>query len=921
MNTKIKSLFLMPFLLLCCGAFALAACSSTNPVDYDTTADEGAPEAIPDVDGEGEPELPGDAPDLIDVPPDEEVVSPCEDGQTLCGDKCVDTLTDPEHCGGCNITCPYPQHAGPSCEGGECEWSCLAGWVNSDGLYDNGCECELQEANESICGDLIDNDCDGRVDCADSDCEGAACGENGLVCDGGFCVCSYGEATEVTCGDGVDNDCDGTADCGDADCSDLSCGDATDKCCSTSCVDTRSSFYHCGICYNDCDSGEVCNLGVCGVACSGERENCGGSCVDTSEHVDHCGECHHACPDRPNATRTCVARECGFVCASGFFNVDTLPENGCECHRTEGVETHCSDGADNDCDGAVDCVDSECEGMTCTGTGRICAGGACLCPGGEVHESTCTDASDNDCDGLLNCADPDCNELSCGPYGRICSGFSCVCPGGESSELTCGDEADNDCDGAVDCDDADCAERSCADEGQICCALTCVDVVTSNTHCGECDNPCGPTEACVGGGCIDTCTNDCETGQRRCAPGENGWQQCGDFDEDACLEWSTTTNCTGDTDCYEGQCIPAYPPVGTIVINEVLYDGESEDPDEVFIELWGTAGLDLTYYNIVGINGSSGERFAHFNLLGTIPDDGYFVIVHSMAGDGLLAVADMCSDLVDLENGPDSVQLLWGGETVVDALGYGDSGGHFAGEGTHTPDVSPGRSLSRNRAHWDTDDNSVDFHSEAVPTPGRNDDPYYGVSSVGADFIDISTTGADTLLTGDDYSFEIAIGFSFPFFGADQTSVWAGTNGFLTFDAAGSTYYSNQNFPNTLTPNNVIACFWDDLYVNATDGQAIYYQVFGADPNRTLVVQWHELEFLSFSRNPATLTYQAILYETSGDIACQYHVMTSDPDPAWASGGSATVGLENADASDYLLHSYNDPEGVLSPGGLLFQPL
>ncbi len=46
-------------------------------------------------------ELPDDVTDVIDVPPDEEVVSPCEDGQTLCGDKCVDTLTDPEHCGGC----------------------------------------------------------------------------------------------------------------------------------------------------------------------------------------------------------------------------------------------------------------------------------------------------------------------------------------------------------------------------------------------------------------------------------------------------------------------------------------------------------------------------------------------------------------------------------------------------------------------------------------------------------------------------------------------------------------------------------------------------------------------------------------------------------------------------------------------------
>jgi hypothetical protein len=56
-----------------------------------------------------------------------------------------------------------------------------------------------------VCNDGLDNDCDGFVDCADSDCSAnPACGP--------VCV------PEV-CNDGVDNDCDGLIDCADSDCS------------------------------------------------------------------------------------------------------------------------------------------------------------------------------------------------------------------------------------------------------------------------------------------------------------------------------------------------------------------------------------------------------------------------------------------------------------------------------------------------------------------------------------------------------------------------------------------------------------------------------------------------------------------------------------------------------------------------------
>ena len=71
---------------------------------------------------------------------------------------------------------------------------------------------------ETSCGDNIDNDNDGRIDCQDSDCSvyptcapasgGAAGGSSG-----------GSSPTETSCGDNIDNDNDGRIDCQDSDCS------------------------------------------------------------------------------------------------------------------------------------------------------------------------------------------------------------------------------------------------------------------------------------------------------------------------------------------------------------------------------------------------------------------------------------------------------------------------------------------------------------------------------------------------------------------------------------------------------------------------------------------------------------------------------------------------------------------------------
>jgi hypothetical protein len=97
----------------------------------------------------------------------------------------------------------------------------------------------------------------------------------------------------------------------------------------------------------------------------------------------------------------------------------------------------CSDGLDNDCDGFVDCADSDCS-----------ADPACapIC-----MAEVCNDGLDNDCDGFVDCADPDCSaNPACGP----------VC-----MPEVCNDGVDNDCDGLSDCADPDCSANP------VCCVV------------------------------------------------------------------------------------------------------------------------------------------------------------------------------------------------------------------------------------------------------------------------------------------------------------------------------------------------------------------------------------------------------------------------------------------------------------------
>ena len=78
-----------------------------------------------------------------------------------------------------------------------------------------------------------------------------------------------------------------------------------------------------------------------------------------------------------------------LACGSGQAKNDgpkavTKPPAGPTCSARAATENACSGGVDDDCDGYIDCLDSECDGQAC-GDGLTCSGGACrkACAGGQ----------------------------------------------------------------------------------------------------------------------------------------------------------------------------------------------------------------------------------------------------------------------------------------------------------------------------------------------------------------------------------------------------------------------------------------------------------------------------------------------------------------------------------------------------------
>jgi hypothetical protein len=186
-----------------------------------------------------------------------------------------------------------------------------------------------------------------------------------------------------------------------------------------------------------------------------------------------------------------------------------------------------------------------------------------------------------------------------------------------------------------------------------------------------------------------------------------------------------------------------------------------------------------------------------------------------------------------------------------------------------------------------------------------SDDP------LGPDFDWQELYPSGTLLgRGDDTLLVLNSPWPFSFYGRDYSTVWISTNGWLGLGPPSQVNPADSNvaIPDPLSPNRLIAPFWDDLSVDGPDG-GIWYQVFG---DSVLVVEWRHAR-----RNgcdPCSLDFEAKLFR-SGAVEFHYANVYAGA-PAYDAGMSATVGIEDGTGRIGLQHLYDgSPAGnLLAPG-------
>jgi len=311
----------------------------------------------------------------------------CSGGICTHSPKCTST-----QCCDYQGNCINSGSCGQGTEGGCPEYCLMGSWISTtctcvvfdcvDEGYDGSCgDCSLTcldgipqccyNIPVEICDDGIDNDGDGYTDCADSDCDGKTCQDDGNECTND--VCSGGVCTHPNVADG--SDCSGTP----------------GKCCSGVCDNDgviTNSDYHA-----DCRSGPSCLAqGEWGYTAANDGNLCGGY---------NCRECSSGyCSSDDNSRCT---GDCDY-CDAGYCAPDNNKCPYCyqDC-RGSGTTFNCYDfrpDLTNTCD-----YYDYCSNGVDPGTGNPCEPpGITSANCYNIDEAGCYDESSTACHSVGTCA-------------------------------------------------------------------------------------------------------------------------------------------------------------------------------------------------------------------------------------------------------------------------------------------------------------------------------------------------------------------------------------------------------------------------------------------------------------------------------------------------------------------------------------
>jgi hypothetical protein len=172
-----------------------------------------------------------------------------------------------------------------------------------------------------------------------------------------------------------------------------------------------------------------------------------------------------------------------------------------------------------------------------------------------------------------------------------------------------------------------------------------------------------------------------------------------------------------------------------------------------------------------------------------------------------------------------------------------------------------------------------------------------------------ATDGTPLGLT-DDSEANVALPFSFNFYGTDSTDIRVGNNGGILFGVTSGDLSTLNDNLGTTAATNLIVPFWDDI---DSDTGEVYYKTVGVAPYRQFIVEWFNRPHYS---NVGSATFELILYETTNNIKYLYQDVVFG-NTSYDYGASATVGIRQT-GSNYLQYSYNQPV-ILDGMAICFQ--
>lgn len=308
----------------------------------------------------------------------------CSAGEVLCGNDCVVTDSDVNHCGGCTAFDGSNTDGGDGPGGSFCtEGGCRCSLPETECPTQPGSftyECVDMNTDPTNCG-TCGNTCSAAQECVGGSCQALSCPSGAILCGrdcvfgpscgtdceklggeftcvAGACECPGGETactpsdpdrdsycTDITTDDAncgaCDNACDLGFECANSQCVPVVCP-AGEVFCGTSCIDPQTSTFYCGGCHpGGFGAGDRDNT-CFGVGCCGQEDECPEStdvylCTDFATDPENCGGCGTAC----SATEQCTNGTCqALACPSGQVACDRECVNGSSCgEECVGVQT------------------------------------------------------------------------------------------------------------------------------------------------------------------------------------------------------------------------------------------------------------------------------------------------------------------------------------------------------------------------------------------------------------------------------------------------------------------------------------------------------------------------------------------------------------------------------------------------------